>query len=181
MDRSPGGQCTICNHPQRVEIDKALVSGETLRNIAKQFGVSYSAVGRHKRNGHIAAKIAKVARKKEIEDAKEIRNAVEEKEQQEIADVASVLDEIIGLKDRLNDLLDRAEGEGIKEVCMVSGEIRRTLELIAKISGELKQARSITVNITQSAEFKQVVAILLEEVPDDVKEPLARRLYEISA
>jgi len=36
------------------------------------------------------------------------------------------------------------------------------------------------VNITQSAEFKQVVAILLEEVPDDVKEPLARRLYEIA-
>ena len=40
MDRSPGGQCTICNHPQRVEIDKALVAGVSYRAIASQYGVS---------------------------------------------------------------------------------------------------------------------------------------------
>jgi hypothetical protein len=28
MNRSPGAQCTICNHPQRLEIDKALRSHE---------------------------------------------------------------------------------------------------------------------------------------------------------
>ena len=40
MDRSPGGQCSICNHPQRVEIDKALVAGVSYRAIASQYGVS---------------------------------------------------------------------------------------------------------------------------------------------
>lgn len=181
MDRSPGGQCTICNHPQRLEIDKALVSGESYRSVAKRFGVTDSAVGRHKRGGHIAAQIAKVARKGEIKESRAIKKAVEEMERREIADVISVLDEIVRLKDRLNALLDRAEKEGIKEVCMVSGEVRRTLELIAKISGELKDAGAVTVNIIQSAEFKQVIAILQEELSDDAKERFARRLYEIGA
>jgi uncharacterized protein YerC len=38
MDRSPGARCTICNHSQRVEIDKALVAGATYREIAQRFG-----------------------------------------------------------------------------------------------------------------------------------------------
>ena len=35
MDKLPGGQCTICNHPQRGEIDTALVAGMSYRAIAR--------------------------------------------------------------------------------------------------------------------------------------------------
>ena len=40
--------CTRCAHPQRAEIDGALVAGRTIRDIAGQFGIRKSAVARHK-------------------------------------------------------------------------------------------------------------------------------------
>jgi len=66
MDRSPGARCTICNHPQRVEIDKALVAGATYREIAQRFGVSRDALYRHRKNGHIAEQIAKSPGKRRL-------------------------------------------------------------------------------------------------------------------
>lgn len=41
--------CTICKHEMRPEIESALVTGSSLRNIAKQFLVSHSAVNRHRK------------------------------------------------------------------------------------------------------------------------------------
>jgi hypothetical protein len=39
--------CTICKHPEREQIESALASGQSLRNIASQFDVGYQAVNRH--------------------------------------------------------------------------------------------------------------------------------------
>ena len=41
--------CTICSHPERIEIDKALAAAEeTLRTIADRWPVSKTALMRHK-------------------------------------------------------------------------------------------------------------------------------------
>lgn len=40
--------CSICSHPQRGEIDAALVAGQSLRDLAKQFDATKSALSRHK-------------------------------------------------------------------------------------------------------------------------------------
>lgn len=42
--------CSICTHSKRAAIDKALVVGDTHRNVAKRFFVSESALYRHKNN-----------------------------------------------------------------------------------------------------------------------------------
>lgn len=42
--------CSICGHADRSAIDKALVSGTPLRDIAGQFGLSRSAIDRHKKS-----------------------------------------------------------------------------------------------------------------------------------
>jgi hypothetical protein len=31
-------RCKACSHPQLAEIDRAIIAGESLRNIAQQFG-----------------------------------------------------------------------------------------------------------------------------------------------
>jgi hypothetical protein len=43
--------CSICTHAEREKIDRALIDGESERGIAGRFGLSKSAVDRHK--GHL--------------------------------------------------------------------------------------------------------------------------------
>ena len=40
-------RCSICTHPARTEIDRALMAGESLRPLAAQYGLSLSALSRH--------------------------------------------------------------------------------------------------------------------------------------
>jgi hypothetical protein len=42
--------CTVCNHPERVQIEQAIVSGIAFRRIAAQFSISATSVRRHKEN-----------------------------------------------------------------------------------------------------------------------------------
>jgi hypothetical protein len=41
-------RCTVCAHPERQAIDKAIIEGESERGIVGRFGVSKGAVGRHR-------------------------------------------------------------------------------------------------------------------------------------
>jgi len=50
-------QCSICQHPQRDEIEAAILRGDTYRHIASQFDVGYRSVARHKNNGHMRTQL----------------------------------------------------------------------------------------------------------------------------
>ena len=43
-------KCSVCAHPQIKEINRLLINGETIRNIADKFGISAASVHRHKLN-----------------------------------------------------------------------------------------------------------------------------------
>src|SRR5919108_3542686 len=49
--------CTICIHPARAAIDDGLEAGQSLRDISGQYGLSKSAVDRH-RGSHLPAHLA---------------------------------------------------------------------------------------------------------------------------
>jgi len=55
--------CLACSSPERAEIDKALVAGEPLRNIAKRVSISPAGLLRHK--NHVAQAIVKASEKRE--------------------------------------------------------------------------------------------------------------------
>lgn len=42
--------CSVCDHPQRREVDAALVAGRSSRDIAATHGLNYQAIGRHRLN-----------------------------------------------------------------------------------------------------------------------------------
>lgn len=175
MDKLPGGQCTICNHPQRLEIDTALVAGVSYRAIASQYGVSREAVGRHKRNGHIAEQIAKVAKKKEIKQAKEIVAAVEKKERKETADVDKLLGIVEGLLGECLRMVKGAvEGDENTKLRAVR-EARETAKLLLEVQGEL--AANPVINITLiETQLNDIRALVLGDLCPVCQAVVAERL-----
>jgi hypothetical protein len=54
--------CTVCLHPERKAIDEALFRNKTpFRNVSKQYGVTTSALFRHKQHSPIGERVRKVA------------------------------------------------------------------------------------------------------------------------
>ena len=177
MNRSPGGQCTICNHPQRVEIDKALISGATYREIAQKHGVSKDALYRHRKNGHIAEQIAKVAKKKEIKQAKEIVAAVEKKERKETADVDKLLGIVEGLLGECLRMVKGAvEGDESTKLRAVR-EARETAKLLLEVQGEL--AANPVINITLiETQLNEIRALVLGDLCPACRAQVAQRLKD---
>jgi hypothetical protein len=83
--------CTICSHPERAEIDKALVAAEeSLRTIADRWAISKTALIRHKAD-HLPQRL------------------VAAKATAEIADGLEVMDELRRCFERVNLLFDACD------------------------------------------------------------------------
>ncbi|RVN00449.1 hypothetical protein CN120_23460 [Sinorhizobium meliloti] len=58
--------CSVCCHPSRPEIERRLVSGVAIRAIASQYGVSRSAVARHR--NHLRSMLAEATEIRRVQD-----------------------------------------------------------------------------------------------------------------
>jgi hypothetical protein len=56
--------CTACSHPQRDDIDRLLLQGVPLRNIAKRFALSAAGLFRH--NQHLSTTLASSHKEAEL-------------------------------------------------------------------------------------------------------------------
>lgn len=64
--------CSVCRRPERAVIDEALVARrDSLRDIARQYGLKKDAVARHKAE-HIPGQLAKAAEAKEVASASDL-------------------------------------------------------------------------------------------------------------
>jgi len=140
--------CTICNHEQRPEIDRALLSEEPYRSIAKRYGASASAVLRHRE--HLPVHLAKA------------------KDAEEITQADTLLEQVRNLQTRALNILDRADEAGdLRTALGAIREARSNLELLAKLLGELQQEG--TINVTVSPEWltlRATVITALTPYPD---------------
>jgi hypothetical protein len=167
----------VCCHERRSEIDAALVAGEPYRHIAARFGVSTTALQRHKAD-HLPASL------------------VAAQEAQEAANADTLLD-------RLRDLLDRADSQytlarGLVAKAVSTGDLRAAtgalgagngairearacLELLAELEGELD--RRPTLNLTISAEWVTLRAAMLDALTPypDARVAVAKRLALVEA
>lgn len=115
-------KCSICSHKKRNEIDSALTKrSDSIDTISKQYRVTTSALNRHMASGHLSQKIAKAVKADEV------------------AQADTLLDQVKSLSQRALSILSRAEGTGdLRTACSAIREVRATLELLLKVSGELK-------------------------------------------
>jgi adenine-specific DNA methylase len=140
--------CASCEHPQRAAIDRALASGASNRATASLYGVSESAVRRHKAN-HLPATLAKAY------------------EAEEASHAGDLLRQVRALQDKTLNILLRAEGSGeLRTAVSAVREARRNVELLARLSGEIDER---PVNVLISPEWialRTVIVGALEPYSD---------------
>jgi hypothetical protein len=141
--------CTVCAHPKRKGIDRALVGGVSNRSVASLYDVSEAAVRRHKGN-HLPTKLV-------------MAQAAEE-----AAEADTLLDQVKGLQGRAYAVLDRAEAAGeLRTALSAIREARGNLELLAKILGELDERPVMNLNVSPEwLELRTVIVGALEPHPE---------------
>lgn len=129
-------KCSICHHAQRAEIDKAIVAGAPTRSIEKQFGVSDTAVFRHKTN-HLVEQLASVQAKQ----AADLET-----------DGADLIADLNRLHAETMEVLDRAKAESDHKLTLAAvAEARKNLELMGKLQARMVETQTnVQVNVNQS-------------------------------
>jgi hypothetical protein len=155
--------CTICEHPEREAIDRALVSDSSNLSVSSLYDVSEAAVRRHKAN-HLPAKLV-------------MAQAAEE-----VAQADDLLDQMQDLQRRTLAILEAAESTNQHRTALSAiREARSNLELLAKLLGELDE-RPVT-NILVSAEWISVRKAMMEALGpyQQARVAVAERLSELEA
>jgi len=155
--------CSICAHPERDAIDKALVAEVPLRTIADRWSVSKSALIRHKED-HLPATMVKA---KAVED---VAHAI---------DVVRQLRTINGAA--LHVLKDARESRDGNLALKAIDRIQRQIELQAKLLGELDERPVINLLIT--TEWLTVRTALLAALAayPEARVAVAERLLALEA
>jgi hypothetical protein len=136
-------RCTICTHPQREAIDKALIAGQSLRNISENVPqCSVTSLHRHKE--HLPRELARA------------------REAEQISSADSLLDQVQALQAKAMAILNTAERSGNLRVALAAiREARGNLELLARLLGELKETGT-TVNVLVSPAWVSLRTLILE-------------------
>ena len=153
--------CTVCLHSKRESVDRRLVAGRSNRAVARELGLGREAVRNH-RARHVPEALSKA------------RQAREE------AHADGLLGQVRHLRDRALRILTRAEAADDHRTALGAiREARATVELLAKLVGELDERP--VVNIFYSAEWMRVQALVIDVLAPhpDARERLVTGLAEI--
>ncbi len=150
--------CTVCEHPEREEIDRALVGGASNRSAASLYDVSEAAVRRHRTN-HLPAKMVMA------------ENAAE------VADADNLLDQVGDLQRRTMAVLAAAEVSREHRTALAAiREARGNLELIGEVTKELNRVPTLNLSLhPQYIEARTLIVEALDPYPQ-AKEAVVRAL-----
>lgn len=127
--------CTVCTHPKRLQIERAIVAGTSLRAIAGRFGPSKTAITRHRT--HVAAAIARNTKALEVARADTLLGDVQtarNRAERLYAAAESILD------GALEDSDGRTALNAIRSAVDVLRGARGYLELRGLLTGEVAVA-----------------------------------------
>ena len=145
-------QCHVCNHPLRMNIDKDLVAGMSLRACGEKYGIGYVSVKRHK--DHMAERL--------IQDPA-IRREVQEMDTSGGSGV-DLFAEVHYLMSRLKRI---AEGDDDRISISAMKELRGNIELLAKLSIQLEKWKNSDVtNSLEWAGLRRTIFTALEPFPE---------------
>ncbi len=166
MKQSSSGKCKTCSSPDRSRIELALANGVTTTAAARQFGISSHSLWRHWKR-HVSPERKASLLVVGASDQKIDLDALKRIESE------SLLQHLIAERARLTRIAYACEGAGnFQDATRASTAVMRTLELTAKLLGELR-AYSSTTNVTNNfllspdwMQLRQVIAVALRPYPD---------------
>jgi hypothetical protein len=155
--------CTVCRHPDRAAIDRAIVAGEALRNIAERVSLSVTALHRHKSDHLPAALVAAKA-------ADDTGRALDV-----IGQLQTINRVAFGILKEARDARDGATA--LKAI----DRIQKQIELQAKLLGDLDERP--VVNVLLTPEWATVRAVIVEALAPyrDARIAVAERLATVEA
>ena len=160
-------RCTVCLSPQLADIDRELAVNRTFRSIADRYGLSLSALKRHKVN-HMPARLAKA---QQVTELARVNDLVEHKREVEVQDTRQAIDTVQQLK-AINaaclEILKKARADEKHTLSLRAVDrILKQITLQAKLLGDIQDGQ--TVNIAVLSEWhgiRQVVADALRPYPE---------------
>ena len=154
-------RCTVCEHEKVEEINRLLLEGVSLRDLAGRYSVSKTALHRHKES-HLPAKLVKA------------------REAREIAKADSLLDQVTELRDKALSILTKAEKAGdLRTALQGIKEARGCLELLAKLQGELQEQTTVNILINpQWITLRTAILQALDPYPE-ARLAVAQALQEV--
>ncbi len=153
--------CTICTHPEREAINRALVANEPFRHIADRFGLSHQALMRHKAE-HLPAIMVK------------------SKAAEATAHADDLFQQVKSLRNKAIRILLSAEEAGdLRTALLGIREARACVELLADMEGELN--RNPQINILIAPEWIAVRSLLMRALSDypEARASVAAVLLEV--
>lgn len=129
-------KCTVCQHPDRGDIDASILTGDAFRAIASRFGVSRQAVQRHA-GEHVPPNLARAVKARQVASADQL-----------LADLDRLRQDAARLAQKAED----ADSYGAALAAI--REQVRIIELLLRVAGEL--ACATTVNIRADAAWQQL-------------------------
>jgi len=171
--------CTVCNHKDVEEINRLLLSGTSFRDIAGQFGLSKTAIARHKER-HIPELLSKSTNlKAEVESFQGNQTLAEVRELKVRA--MEILEQAQRAGDLKTALLGIREARGCLELCM-KAEDRIKPNQAQKLNGEDIMERKYGKEFF--AELEKLEGVYRGEfmesmVPDEVKKIIAAAETEV--
>jgi hypothetical protein len=114
--------CTVCPHPHRDDIDRRLLEGAPMRNIAKQFSLSSASLFRH--NKHISKTLSHA------------------RQEAEILRADGLMEHLNHLTTEAARLKQKAEAKDYRTALAGVREMSRLLELAVRLAVEVQERAS---------------------------------------
>jgi len=167
--------CLCCQHPKRTAIDAALAAGDSLRFLSSKFGIAKSSLHRHKTQ-HLLEAIAYEG----PAAGPEVWGSLLERRIREQGERAERLfaeaEDIMRKARRRRD--SRTALAAIKAAAATLAEIRNSLELNAKLAGQLKAGTTVNVAVLSAeaggaltAKLERLIVGAQERLPAGEPEP----------
>lgn len=174
-----GTQCLTCNHPMREHIDRHLILRTMdLTPLMRKYDVDRAAIWRHRRN-HISEDQRKAIIAAALDEAKE-----KEARQIDAAVTEWKVDTkhaLFQLSQRVEKMLRLAEDKkDIREFVAVAAELRRHLEAVAKVQGDLNASQVIVLGENPAwLKARDHLYAWISTQPADVRDSFVRHMRKL--